>query len=224
MDAENPNYKQLVTIGFFVLVLFGIYQIVSAAIAAQNTGVLSVTASKPGAVISVSRANKQAAIIGTGSARVRLAPGTYQLVAVNAGSRTASLVKITEKHSSRISLDLNKTSTLRSVASINFEGTDALVNNGLTATQVGELEQYFFQLKPSANKVVIDTASVQIGPHDLNTSTFTLNFNVAVDSSAYKSTVSYADPNAVRLQLYEPRSGSQVLDSDALPADTSSKN
>lgn len=217
MDSEPRYLKPLVTIAICLIVLWGIYQVVSGFVAVQNTGILTVNASKPDAVISISQANGGAVIIGTGTARVRLYPGTYQLVAMDAGSRTAVITKISKQHSSHVSLDLNKTSIIRSAASINFQNMSALINNGLTTTQVGQLEQYFFRFKPSTNRVAVDASSVRAGTHNLETSTFTLYCDVSIDSKAYKATLTYADSNNIRMYLYNSSDNSLVFDSNTLP-------
>lgn len=214
MDTEPRNLRPIITITICVLVIFGIYEIVSAFIAASNTGTLVVDASRSSAIISISQANKQAKIIGTGSTHIRLAPGTYQLVATNNGSRTAVITKVSEKHSSHISLNLSKTAVLPSPASINFQNLYFLISYGLTQEQLSNLQIKIFQFRPHAHTVAIDASSIKTGLHNPNSEDpFTINFNVTVDAVPYKATVNYTGLNDLRLYLYNPQTNALMYDS-----------
>jgi hypothetical protein len=83
---------------------------------------------------------------------------------------------------------------------------------------VSELEQYFFQYKPSANTVNIDSSSVEPGPHNPNTDIgFKLDFNVTIDSTSYAAVTSYADVNNISLVLTNPQTGATAFNSAPAP-------
>jgi hypothetical protein len=206
--------KRLLVIAFCAIIIFAVQQTISGIDALRGTGILVINTSEPAAQISISQENHQAANIGTGNARIRLLPGTYRVAAASAGSQTSAVVTVYKRQTTGTSLDLKKNSGLHSVTSTNFIGTETLINDGLSVTQVGELEQYFFQYKPSVNTVKIDPASVEPGPHDPNTtSPFTLNFNVSIDSASYKAIASYTDLENITLDLYNPQTNTLVFTS-----------
>ena len=205
---------------FILVAAFAAWQIIPAYNTYRSTGVLVVDASPSSAQLSISQENHQAAIIGTGSTKVRLQPGTYQLAATDSGSHTSVVVTVYKGRTTHSFLNVTSSATngntqpVRTVQDVNFSGTDALVNDGLTTDQLNEMEQYFFQFKSSANTVAIDPNTVQAGPHNPNVvSPFTLNFTVTVDSAPYKATVSYTDLNNVTLQLFNLQTGAVVYDS-----------
>jgi hypothetical protein len=215
MTNENINLKPVLWLLFLVLVLFGLYQMCSGLVVSQTTGMLLVDTPKPFATISISQNNKGAAIVGTGTAKVRLAPGTYLIVASDAGSRDSTVIKISKKQTIKTYLNFKSPPLLKSPANINYKNVSALINNGgITTLQASQLEQYFFNYKPSAHTVSIDPDSVEPGPRNPNTSTtFTLNFNVTIDSTQYKATTSYANLSTIRLSLYNPQTNALVFDS-----------
>jgi hypothetical protein len=102
---------------------------------------------------------------------------------------------------------------------IAFGGTDALINSGLTVTQINLLEQIIFEYKPSAHTANINSSSVEPGPHDPNTDTsFTINFSLAIDAAPYNATISYSNLSTVHLYLYNPQTGVLMFDSNTPPA------
>lgn len=224
-EGKTIIIKRLLVVLYCLVIVLAAWQIIPAFNTYKSTGVLEVNASTSSAQLSISQENHQAAIIGTGSAKVRLLPGTYQVAAIDSGSRASAVVTVYKGRTTHSSLNVsgnnsanstnnNNTPQVRTAEDINFEGTDALINDGLTTDQVNEMEQYFFQFKSSANTVTIDQNTVGPGPHNPNVvSPFTLNFNVAIDSTSYKATISYTDLNNVTLQLFNPQTGAVVYDS-----------
>ncbi len=107
---ENENYYQpyqpqldpapkrqtalVVAIGVVVVVAAILYVIISAVVTRQNTGLLSVKASSQGATLEVQQLNTQVKKIGTGSAKVRLKPGDYQVITTDNGATTVNLVTV----------------------------------------------------------------------------------------------------------------------------------
>lgn len=102
--------------------------------------------------------------------------------------------------------------------STTFEGMSAFINNGLTTTQVNGILKAFSKSSPTAKNITVDPNSLSPGPHDPNKiNPFTINFNLTIDSTAYKGLVSYSDLNSVRLTLFT-LSGKQVFDSGVVSA------
>lgn len=217
MTDENVYLRPVSWLLFFILVLYGLYQIGLGLVVSQTTGTLLVKTSKPNATVSISQNGMGAAIIGTGDTKVRLAPGTYLVIASAGGSRDSSIIKISKKQTTKTTLNFKSPPLVKSPANINYENISTLIDNGgLTTLQVSQIEQYFFKYNSSAHTVSIDPDSVESGPRNPNTSTsFTLNFNVTIDSTPYKATVSYSNLSSVRLSLYNPQTNALVYDSGA---------
>lgn len=215
MTDENTYLKLILWFIFTVLVLYGLYQIGSGLVVSQTTGTLLVKTSKDAATISVSQDNKDAAIIGMGNAKVRLTPGTYLVVASGGGLRDSSIVKVSKKQTTKTTLDFKSSPLVKSPANTNYQNISVLVDNGgLTTLQISQLEQYFFKYNSSAHTVSIDPNSVESGPRNPNTSTsFTLNFNVTIDSKPYKATASYSNLSSIRLYLYNSQTNALMYDS-----------
>lgn len=89
-----------------VLVVINIYALATGFIITRTTGILAVSTSDPKSIISVSQPDKAAKVIGQGSARVRLSPGTYRLAASNPGRSVLTTVTIIEKSTLKKSLNI----------------------------------------------------------------------------------------------------------------------
>ena len=205
--------RYLFVLIYTAIVLTCLYTIGKTVIITNATGILDIKSANSQTVLSINQANRQAKIIGTGKVAVRLKPGSYQILASYGGNSAYKTVQIHKKHTSRISL--NPTSSpLPAAGNTEFRYLDTLINSGVTSTQIDALKQIFSQFKPSARTISLDSDSVSPGPHNPDTSTeFTINFTVAVDSTTYNTTVSYADLDNIRLYLYDPSNNSLVFDS-----------
>jgi hypothetical protein len=216
IDMTNQaRLKQLSILIALLIVVFSLYLVASAIVTASKTGLLHVSASDPKAGLVISQADTQAAYIGTGNAKVRLKPGKYSVSASNNGYQAVATVQVYKKHTttSYLSVRAKATAALPSANNIAFDNMNALINSGISSDQINDLEQHFFSYKPSVKTVAVDASSVEPGPHNPNTDTsFTMNFNVSIDSVSYKATISYADTETVRLYLYNA-SGALVFDS-----------
>lgn len=215
--GNTPNRRQItLVIVLIYIVVIGMmgYFIASAIQIHDRTGILSVKASDKSAIITISENNHEAKILGTGAATVRLATGSYYLVADANGKQTSAVAHITAGKTASINLDLEHSTFLPSPETISYDNLDSLINSGITSDQITLIKQYFFAFKPTAQLVNIDPNSVQPGPHDPNTSIgFTLNFNVRVDDTSYKATLTYPDASSVQLQLFDDQ-GKVVFDSN----------
>jgi hypothetical protein len=106
-----------------------------------------------------------------------------------------------------------------SKTNVAFSGTDGFLDAGLSSTQLNNLEEALFRYKTSAHSVAVDPNSIEPGPHNPNTSTsFTLNFNVSIDSNSYKGIVVYTDLDGVDLHLINPQNNSEVYHSGIVSA------
>lgn len=214
---HESSIRQIKAVGqllFIAIVLVCLWTFVDTFIISQETGILNIKTvnSKEGLIISQN--NSQAKFVGTGSAKIRLKPGSYQIMATYDGQQTSAIATVHKKQRTAINLGALRSVTLPTSQDINFEGTDALINNGLTTGQVTNLEEEFFHYKPSAHTVSIDTSTVEPGPHNPNVDTsFTINFDVAIDSSAYKATISYSNLDSVQLFLYNSKTDALVFNS-----------
>jgi hypothetical protein len=198
-----------------VLVLVCGYTLYSAVTSVRGTGVLRVTSPDQAATISVTQQYKQAAIIGTGKASVHLKPGDYQVSVSDNDKQAISVISVHEGQITNVSLDPANAPILPSVNAIDFKNTGALVNHGITTDQINDLEQEFFAYKPTSQVVDIDSGTIEPGPHNPNVdTTFSINFKVAVNGTEYAATIRYSDLETVELVLTNPRSGTQVFDSN----------
>jgi hypothetical protein len=205
----------------FVVLIYSGYVVVSAVIVKQATGILKITASPKSADISISANDHNASFVGNGSARVRIAPGTYYLFATDSGRLTYETVKISKKQVTSVTLDLSKITGTPSVDKVNFENMGSLIDHGISSDQIKSIEAYIFQYKRSAKNVVVDPNSIQRLPPDPASGEFTVNFNVKIDGSTYSAKLSYSDIEAVRLYLYNSTGGAQVFDSQTPVSQTS---
>ena len=96
-----------------------------------------------------------------------------------------------------------------------FQGTDALVDEGVSQAQIDALDHAFYLYAPSIKQVIIDPASINPAPHDPNGYMDTIRFNVKVGPTPYKARINYANLTAVRLFLYDA-GGKQIYDSNTI--------
>jgi len=187
----------------------------------HSTGILDVSTSEPNAAITITQMGHGAAVMGTGSARVRLAPGDYLLAANGAGLSASQTVHVNLQKTTSVKLSLAKSSSgLPSVESVGFVNTDLLLNNGLTTTQVAAVKTQFFTFDKAAKVVSIDSSSIEPGPHNPDSyEPFTLNFNASVDGQAYKGTIAYLGYDNAQLRLYDAQTGQAIYSGPQLSID-----
>ncbi len=209
-----------IPIAYLLLVVSLVFSVLQALTIRRTTGILEVKTSDNTSAITISANNTQAASLGTGSARVRLKPGNYYVMAQTNGLRAAQTVTISLHQTTKITLQLASiTPVLPSPASITFVNTAALLNNGLSSTQVTNLKQLFFTYAPSAKIISINIPSIEPGARDPSSATlwFSLTFTGSIDESPYNATVEYSGLDTTKLTLTNPASGA-VLFSGQLPA------
>jgi hypothetical protein len=216
MDTAISKRVQVIGWFLFIFCVLGcIWIVVATIITSQNTGILQIRSANPKAGLIISQNNRQALLVGTGTARVRLKPGSYQISATYGGKQANGVATVYKDRTTGSYLGVLQPVRLPSVATINFEGTGSLINDGLTIEQVNNLEQEFFQYKPRAQTVNI--SSVEPAPHNPNVDTsFSLNFTVSIDSTTYNATVTYTDLETVQLHLYNLQNNALLFNSAAV--------
>lgn len=184
----------------------------------RSTGVLAVSATEPSAAITVSQVGHSAAKVGTGNAKVRLAPGDYLLAANGAGLSTEKTVHVSLHKTTTIKLNLNDgTAGLPSVEDVGFVNMDQLIDAGLSTSQIAKAKTQFFTFDKDAKVVSLDPSSVQPGFHDPNTyNPFTINFNVTIDDKPYKATVAYQGFDSAQLTLMDAQTGQPLYSGPVL--------
>lgn len=212
-SRRSLRLNQLLALIGIVFVIVCFYIVARAVLDVQTTGKLSVTANDPRATLSVSGSHTNAAIVGSGHTNIRLNPGNYQVLAKDGNRSGATTVSIKKGQVTNIEISLVAVPRLPSVNDVDFENMNALVDNGLTEDQIKTLKLDFFIYKTTAKSVLVDSGSVQPGPHNPNTTNpFTLNFNVLVDGKPVQATASYSGLEDIRLYLYNS-DHQQVFDS-----------
>jgi hypothetical protein len=211
-QTNNMPGRRLLYLVIFLVLVGSVYSCISAVRVAHNSGVIRIKSSSTNAALIITQPNHEAVIIGHGSASVRLQPGTYQLSAAASNKHDSTVVRVSRGSSASIKLDPKP---ILSVYAVNFEGTDSLINSGLTTTQLGLLKQDFFSYKPSVQTVTINTASVTPGPHDPHGAdpSFSINFKLTIDKKPYNAIAEYTNLSTIGLRLYDSKNNSLIYDS-----------
>ena len=107
MYSENSekvkNYLNILRkVIFALLVIFFLYQVVYSIYYSQTTGILQ--ASSPGAVLTVTKPGYSFNNVGTGTARVRLKPGSYELIISKGQQQTTRNFQIYKKATTAINV------------------------------------------------------------------------------------------------------------------------
>ncbi len=93
-----------------------------------------------------------------------------------------------------------------------FTGTSALINNGLTNTQVQAFEQYAqnfaYTNKITLRTVLVNQSSVTTAPLD-GSGVFSLIFTMSINGNPYKAAIKYSDPSTIELFIFNT-SGKQL--------------
>lgn len=180
-------------------------------LSSRDTGTLYIKSSNKSAGLVISQTNKQAILVGTGSVKIRLKPGVYQVSAIQNGKQSNIIARVIKQHTTNVVLGPIRSYMLPSAQTINFKNMDTLINNGLTTEQISTLEENLFQFKHTAQIVTVEPNSVEPAAHNPNLDTgWTINFDVLVDSVSYKATVQFSGLEDLQLSLYNQQ-GSLVF-------------
>jgi len=204
-----------------LIVIFG-YLLLTSLPVRNTTGLVIVTTFATDSSIIISQNQSTATLVGTGSAKLRLLPGTYLVSAMSNGQTGSALVTVHAKTASTVDLKAGAVvDRIPTSDDIAFVGTDTFLSRGLTVEQVGNLKNLFFAYKKDAAKITVDKSSVTRGPHDPQSDDpFTLNFTGSVDDKAYKATITYTDTENVELTLFNSQTGDQIFDQSSVQAAT----
>jgi hypothetical protein len=100
-----------------------------------------------------------------------------------------------------------------------YLGTDALLSNSLTDTQVGDYKfaiyQYLKQANIKATEVSIAVETVVVPPHDPNSTSMTqsITFNIVINrKDTYRVEIDYTDLDSIDLKLAD-NTGKALYDS-----------
>lgn len=214
-NSEFRIRQILLALGLAVLVACA-YGLISTFIAVRTTGILSVSASVSQALISISQPNHEAKIVGTGTAKVHLRPGLYQVRGYVGRDSAVETIKVTRNKVANVTLHLSETPRIRSVDDIDFNGLSSLTDNGLSDDQTAALKLAFFRFKTSTEVVTINGESFTPAPRNSATTIgFSATVNVSMDSTPYQAKITYSGLSNLNLSLYDPQTNSLVFNSDA---------
>lgn len=107
----NPTYKNhqrtnlLISLLCLAVIIFSAYIVTSSINKTRGTGILEVNS--PGAEITLTRPNYQSVNIGTSSIKVKLKPGTYELIATKNRSQATATVTISKGKTTSEILNVN---------------------------------------------------------------------------------------------------------------------
>lgn len=213
----------LLALIYFALIIAAVFSVIEAYNTRESTGILEVTTSDTRSAITISSANKQAALLGVGSAKARLQPGDYFVMAQAKGLWATQMVTITLHRTTKISLKLGSAPVLPSPSSISFVNMSALLDDGISAVQISNIEQLFFTYKQSAKIITINVASIEQGPRDPNSTSLwsSLTFSGEIDGSNFTATLRYSGLETTQLTLNDPVTGAVVFSGQLPPVPTS---
>ncbi len=217
MNPSNHALDRWFNLLAGAVILFCLYFVATSINAARTTSVLKVSSTDDKTVLTISQVNKQAEFIGTGQVNIRLKPGTYTVAASQKGKQVFKDVQILKDQNAAVTLDPQDAVILPSVAGIDFEGFDELIDGGLTTGQVDRLKSYLFQFKPAAKKMMVSEGSFRPAPRDPDTAIgFSSTFNIFIDSAPHAVKIHYSDPSnpeGIRLYLYNSAGTIRLFDS-----------
>lgn len=215
----NLTISKKVIFGIYLAILlvtiFCFYSIFNDIRVRQSTGLVKVSSPEKQAVITISQEGHQAAFLGTGSGSAHLKPGHYLVIASNNGKQISRTVNISKKRTSELSLDPNQASLFPSIVNVNFLGMANLVKMGISAAQASKIELALFKYRPSAHQIYINTEASQTKRNVVNNSSqFTVNFGISIDSDSYKATLTYSSIDDINLQVFNT-SGVMIISSSS---------
>jgi hypothetical protein len=107
----------------------------------------------------------------------------------------------------------------QSKSNIDFEGTSALVDHGVSDSQITAMEQSFYTFAPTARTITVSTASIQVPVHQIDDDTFHILFTAKIDNIDYSAEIQYSGIDTLRLILTNSQ-GKQVYDSGDVDGST----
>ena len=194
-----------------VVCVFSGYEVVSAVRVRQAYRRLCITTPSQDATISISQLDHQASIVGVGSTKIWVKPGTYFITATSAGKKATQTVMVNQVINGCHSLTVSSKPVLPSVQSVSFSNFDQLIDQGFSSTQTSDLKRSLFKFKPSAQQISIISSSLTTGPINRGVGDqFSFLFNLTVDSVTYRAVLGYSNTQGFDLTLYSLQTGQPV--------------
>ena len=213
---------QLALVAIIGLAVIFVYLLLTSLPVSKTTGLVTIDTFATDSVITISQNERTAAVVGTGSAKLRLLPGVY-LVSAKSNGQTGNARVTVHKQVASI-VNITQGTVVDSVPTpdtINFLGTDAFIARGLTVDQVSNLKTLFFKYKKSASKITIDKNSLERGERNPGSGDpFVMNFTGKIDGTAYKATITYTDTENLELTLFNSQTGDQIFDQSSVQTAT----
>lgn len=214
MNPPRSNFMDKLPLYLIAVVSIGIvYYAVTGIKTKQATGTVTITAFSKTATISVSQLNKNAKVVGTGTANVRLKPGAYLVAASANGHISTGEVTITAKKHIAFTVPYGQTVPIPSSDNITFSNLNELTIHGINSTQLSNIRELFFKYKKTAKTVSIDEGSVQRQYRDPDSDApYVLSFTGLADNQTFKATITYTNIQDVELALSDLTTGNQLFD------------
>lgn len=135
------------------------------------------------------------------------------------GNRVAEVAIVKQNGTWLIDRDMSNDEPLAppSRHNINFQGTDALLNVGISSSQVDSLEEGFYLFAPNIGGVAI--ANVGGATRDNSTGDFVRSFIAILDGSTYKASIDYWGAYSLQLTLVNS-AGKTVYNSGQIDGST----
>lgn len=103
------------------------------------------------------------------------------------------------------------------VNTIWYVNTNSLLTYGVTAAQLSNLQQAFFNFSTSIGKQYqkITLGSISVVPHDPNSASTvsSITFTALLDTDQFNARIDYSNLNDIELYLFNPQTDAQVYDS-----------
>ncbi len=213
----NPSANRFTSgplVPVVALVLAGLvaFTTVSSLHIKHTTGTLTISTPVSTAAISISQNNKEAKMVGTGSTKLRLLPGSYEIASYSNGNSVTGRATVRLGKNTVLRLPKTQAPPVPSSDNITFTGMDTVVARGLTTDQAANIRELFFKYKKNAKYIAILPSTVTPGPHNPDSNDpFTLNFSGTIDSVPYKATLTYSDLENVQLTIFDPQTGATLF-------------
>lgn len=171
------------------------------------------------------RANNTGTVTMTVQGSVTFDTSTYDFtLQLNPSTQTLPVVVTVTNNggilSTRVSINgQDQTPSIAPAASgtAAYTGIDGLINNGISALQVNEMEQALRSFDPSANNINIDSSSISLGQVSSDGFTQPYTFIMIIDHKQYNATLDAIGLLQSQLFLRDPNSHNrQVFDSGVL--------
>ena len=211
-STDYAPWRRLLTLVIVIAAVAAVINIVLTVRLQNSTSKVTIVAASKDAAISISQNNKNAEVIGKGSVTVRLHAGRYALAASSNGTIDRTYTTVQAKHPLTVRIPKTTKPPLPSAQNIEFSNMEELVKRGLTTAQNRALQSLFFDYNPQAKKVSVLSSSVTTLPRNPSSNDpFGQNFQVAIDGTTYRATISYTGLEDMQLKIYDSKTGAELF-------------